>query len=980
MPDLAIYLFGMPNIELHRHSLTVDTRKATALLAYLAVTGKRHSRDSLATLLWPDYDQSHARSALRRTLSVLQKALDGGFLLVTRDAISLELDERVEVDVVRFQQHVLSASEHKHPVGEPCSECTHHLEQAFALYRGDFMTGFSLRDSASFDEWQFFETDSLKREFGTVLEALISTAIETHQLTAALEYAQRWLSLDALREDVHRILMLIYAWTDRRNAALRQYRECLRILDQELGVPPLEETTRLYQAILENDIPPLPGKTWAGSSTETQVAAPEETIPPKGYPLIGRSFETEIIEQAYQHYAPSGHILVLEGEPGIGKTRLAEAFLASVQSRGAVIINTRSYPGEASLAYGPLISGLQPLLARADRLPQLEKLGAQWQSEAARLLPEILISFPKLPPPTQISGPGEQSYFFEGMRQLILAILEGPLPGVIFLDDLQWADSASMDLLNYLVRRINGHPILILATWVDHSLPAAHLQFIAEAQRRGIVTRLHLERLKAADILDLVRVASQNRPGLPPDFGERLYEETEGLPFFAIEYIETILADRQVPVGQDASLSSTGAGQWELPPAVRAALMARLSAAGDSGWQLLSTAALIGRSFDFDTLLAASGRPEIEAISTLEKLITLGLIEEEPDTHDGRVVYDFTHDLLRRLAYEEISLTRRRLVHRRIADDLVIQTRRRSEPRLLAAQVAFHYHASGQEVKAAEYYFMAGEYAREVRAYQEAISNYRAALSSGHPDPSLLHEAIGDLLTRQGDYRLAMGEYETCAALSEPSPHLEQKIGNLHHRRGEWELAACHYQLALDQLTLQDDPERRARILADWSLTAHNWGQADEAMRYAQQSLKLAESNNLHPALASAHNILGILARQAGHSQEALRHLQESLAIARQLNDLDAQAAALNNLALVFQDIQDIPQAINHTQEALAICQNRGDRHREAALLNHLADLYHLAENQDMAMAYLKQAVAIFSEIGITEGNLLPEIWKLTEW
>ena len=106
MPDLAIYLFGTPNIELHGHSLTVDTRKAIALLAYLAVTGKRHSRDSLATLLWPEYDQSHARSALRRTLSVLQKALDEGFLLVTRDAISLELNERVEVDVVRFRQQL----------------------------------------------------------------------------------------------------------------------------------------------------------------------------------------------------------------------------------------------------------------------------------------------------------------------------------------------------------------------------------------------------------------------------------------------------------------------------------------------------------------------------------------------------------------------------------------------------------------------------------------------------------------------------------------------------------------------------------------------------------------------------------------------------------------------------------------------------------------------------------------------------------
>ncbi len=395
MPDLAIYLFGTPNIELHGHSLTVDTRKAIALLAYLAVTGKRHSRNSLATLLWPEYDQSHARSALRRTLSVLQKALNGGYLVVTRDAICLELNEQVEVDVVCFRQHIRSADNDENPAGEPSTDCTRHLEQAYALYRGDFMSGFSLRDSAGFDEWQFFEANSLKRDFGTVLEALISISIETHNFTAALNYAQRWLSLDQLREDVHRTLMLIYAWTDRRNSALRQYRECLRILDQELGVPPLEETTRLYQAILENEIPPLPGINRAASPTESIMVVPEGTIPPKGYPLIGRSLETETIEQAYQRHAPTGHILVLEGEPGIGKTRLAEAFLASVQSRGAIVIHTRSYPGEGNLAYGPLISGLQPLLARPDRLSKLEKLGAHWQSEAARLLPEMHTNLPK---------------------------------------------------------------------------------------------------------------------------------------------------------------------------------------------------------------------------------------------------------------------------------------------------------------------------------------------------------------------------------------------------------------------------------------------------------------------------------------------------------------------------------------------------------------------------------------------------------
>ena len=992
MAILQISLFGSPSIKLDGVNLSVDTRKAIALLVYLVMTQEQHSRDTLATLLWPDYGQVNARSALRRTLSVLQKALGGEFLSITREMIGIDRDEQIEADVLRFRQHLAAVTKHSHRSIEYCIECLVHLDAAIDIYQGDFLVGFTLRDSPNFDEWQFYESEALKRELNDALEIQVKSKIGAGDYSRALNYTQRWLTLDPLREDVHRTLMLIFAWTGQRNAALRQYRECVRVLDRELGVPPLEETTQLYQAIAENHLPEPPSVSRKQINEDTlgivqdrdsRLYAPNITtalLQGKSYPLVGRSRESEILEKAYREYASIGYLFIIEGEAGIGKTRLADAFLASAKARGARVMKARSYAGEENLAYGPVIACINTALDELANITRLREISQQSLSESARLIPELNRLIPGLPAPPPLSTPGAQMRFYDGIRQLIINLLSGSIPGIIFLDDLHWADSASLDLITYLIRRLGGYPVFILTTWTDHNIPDSVQQVIAEAEQSGTAARIHLGRLKESDVIELVRASAKPEELLPDQLGTRLFRETEGLPFFVIEYLEAIQTNQSSYQQSYMEEALPSIDEWSMPQAVRDALLARLSAAGETGWQILSTAAVIGRSFDFDTILAASGRSESETVTALEKLIAMGLIEEQQVSQVGTIVYDFTHDKLRRLAYDETSLTRRRLIHRRVADTLSTQLRHRSDPFVLASQVAQQYHLGGQDAQAAEYYKLAGEHARRLYANQEAISNFQAALSAGHSEVALLHESIGDLRTLQGDYRSALTEYETAASLMEQSPYLEQKIGNLHHRRGDWDLAACHYQLALDSLDTSENLTLRARIYADWSLTAYQQGNDKQALEYAQQALALAEQAGYDPALASAHNILGILSRRNGMHTEAVRHLEKSLESANRLIEPAAQVAALNNLALVYQDIGSYQRAIQYAHQALELCKIQGDRHREAALLNHLADFYHSSGNNEMSLAYLKQAVIIFSEIGVAGGDIQPEIWKLTEW
>src|SRR5512146_2599179 len=258
MSELVIRTLGTPSVEYQGSPIKVDTRKATALLIYLAVEAQPRSRDAIAALLWPEHDQTRARAALRRTLSVLHKALGGHYLVIERERLALGEPETPWVDAPEFRRLLASRRTHDHAEKEVCSACLEPLRQAVALYHDDFLAGFALRDSAAFDDWQVALRQSLRDELSVALAALTRCYILVGELHEGIAAARRWLQLDPLNEQASRFLMRLYDWTGQRAAALRQYRECAQTLERELGAPPLAVTTRLYEAIRANRAPGPP--------------------------------------------------------------------------------------------------------------------------------------------------------------------------------------------------------------------------------------------------------------------------------------------------------------------------------------------------------------------------------------------------------------------------------------------------------------------------------------------------------------------------------------------------------------------------------------------------------------------------------------------------------------------------------------------------------------------------------------------------
>ena len=327
--------------------LAVDTRKAIALLAYLAVSGRPASRESLAALLWPEADGADARAALRRTLSVLNAGLGAGALAIDRTSVTLREDD-AELDLRRFRAALGRARGHRHEPDVACRSCITALEEALALDRGEFMSGFALRDSEAFDEWQVAEAESHRRDLAGALERLARSLAASGATERALvpPAADGWSSTRCTNPPT---ACSWSCWPEPENRLLRssQYQDCVRILDRELGVAPLPETTELYEAIRADRLP--------GPSSHARTHSGRAPIAARpALPLVGRDRELATLRDAYRSVGPTDASSSSRAKPGIGKTRLAADFAALVRESGGLVLEARAYAGEAAIAFAPI--------------------------------------------------------------------------------------------------------------------------------------------------------------------------------------------------------------------------------------------------------------------------------------------------------------------------------------------------------------------------------------------------------------------------------------------------------------------------------------------------------------------------------------------------------------------------------------------------------------------------------------------------
>ncbi len=675
------------------------------LLAYLLLHRDQPiSRQQLAFAFWPDTSDAQARNNLRNLLHRLRETLPESerWIILDRQTIRWRSDPACSSDVAEFEA-ALAQAQQAHEEGKRGPEIE-ALANAVALHAGDLL-------SDCYDDWVAPLREQLSQAARAATAQLAALMEATGDFQAAINYIQRLLRDDPLNEATYRELMRLHLANGDRASALRIYHACASQLRRELGVDPGPATQTLHlQALQAGDLP-------------APQVAPMPALPA----LVGRQAEWAQL-QALWRRATAGHaqFALLVGETGSGKTRLAEELIALVNRRLQITAVARCLATEQTLAYAP-VAALLRTPALQSRLLQLEPA---WLTEISRLLPELHAIRPELTEPGPMTEPWQRQRLFQALTHAILPpkTNAGAAQAAILLmvDDLQWCDPDTLDWLRYLLEHAAAAPLLVLATACccelasDNPVETLYLNL----ERRGQASRIELSLLPGPAAAELA-VAAAGRDLSPVELAY-LDREAEGNPLFIIEMVRAglDLADPGRRPREAAAAHTTRPDDDPLPPRVEAAIRRRLAELSPASRELAQTAAIIGRTFTVDVLAGISRLNEDALLHGLDELWRRRIIREQ-----GATAYDFSHDKLRAVAYAGLSPVQRRVLHRRAAETLAALASTADGAGELAAQLAHHHLAAGDEQKALGYLIQAGDHTRVMHAHQEAIGYYERAIA-----------------------------------------------------------------------------------------------------------------------------------------------------------------------------------------------------------------------------------------------------------
>jgi DNA-binding SARP family transcriptional activator len=683
---LQVRLLGQFSLTLDGRPVTGTTARLQSLLAYLLLHADApQPRAQLAFRFWPDASEANARNNLRQLLHQLRQALPEADRHLRADAASLQWlpDSSFSLDVALFEGALAEAE----AAGRAKDAAWRRscLERALDACQGPLLP-------SCYDDWIGPARERLARRCEQAAAELVGLLEEQREYASAIARVRHWLQHDPVDEEAYRWLMRLLALAGDRAAALQEFRRCADTLRRELAAEPSAATVRTYEQIRDAEPgPPPPGGREA-------PAAPS---------LVGRQAEWARLREAWQRAAEGRTSFVLvSGDAGIGKSRLAEELLTWAQRQGVLAAKTRSYAAEGRLSLAPVSEWL-----RSDALsPHIARLEDVWQVEVARILPELLTARPHLARPAPMTEFGDRLRFFEGLARSVLAV---PPPLLLLIDDLQWCDRETIEWLHFLSRFDPRARLLVLGTARSEQLDAAHPlpALLRDLSSASQLVEIALEPLDAAETAALaVQIADR---ALDSDAVTRLYRETEGNPLFVVE---TVRAG-----GGDSPPGLAERGGSGLPPRAHAAIAGRLAQLSDHTREIAAVAAVIGRAFDLDVLVRLAGDEGV-VVRALDELWRKRIVREQ-----GPNAYDFSHDKLRDVAYGETSAPQRRLLHRRVAEALVERHGHDLDP--VSAQIAVHYENAGLPEQALPHYARAAVVAQGVYGHEEAVALVLRALS-----------------------------------------------------------------------------------------------------------------------------------------------------------------------------------------------------------------------------------------------------------
>ncbi len=723
MATLVLKLLGPPCLALPDGTRLegAAASKSLALLTFLALEPGAHPRPELAALLWGESHEEEARGALRQMLKRLRDLL-GEALQVERH--SVELRGPISCDVSDF-----------------LSTLPNDPATAARLDVPGFLSGLTVRHSAAFDEWAEAKRRTLLRHYQQALGSLARAAMAHWRWREAVSWADRWLAYDPLSDEAAGLVTEALYLSGDREGALERFREHRDRLAREAGSKPGPALLELGRRI-ETDV-----------ATGAQRQVSDEWYAKGSFEatLVGRDEHWARLTKAWRAVARSqGRVVLIEGEAGVGKTRLAEEFLRWARTEGSTVLRGRGYDPQAGIPYGPIVEAMREALGA----PGLAGTDPEWLTEAARLLPELRRRFPGLPETPAPGGAADRGRLFEAVAQLVLAVA-AEQSVVLFVDDLQWCDSETCALIHFLARRLEGAAVLLIGTLtlgeMERDAPAARLCRALRTQSQAtVVTPAPLTEEEVWQMIrDMGRIQA---PTGARRLAARIHEVTGGNPFYLIELLKTLFA-------QGLLVADPETGEWAasqeadvaesrgfpMSRTVHDAIAERVERLAYELRDLLVTLAVAGLGCRTELLSHVHGISRLHAAALCDALVERRLVIEDSG------LYRCAHPVIAAVVREGLTASRRREVHRAVALSLELVTPP-AEAADFAGEIARHAERGGERALAYRQALLASEAAVARYAMEEALSwlDLAAGTAQETGEADTVNRRTADLLERAG--------------------------------------------------------------------------------------------------------------------------------------------------------------------------------------------------------------------------------------
>lgn len=959
MNELYAILLGNPEIYWNGKRLFFPFTKAEALLYYLLV--KRNcSKEELAALLWPDKEDAAARKNLRNTLYLLRKLTAEELVLTpTREKVLLNTDAvTVTTDIEEFQSVT--------------------QEESLLLYRGEFLAGFALKDAEAFEYWADRQRDSYREAMIARLTKVIVRQLNNKEYSTAERYLKQLLLLDEYNESACRTLMKLYERAGASNKAIELYEDLKVRLSQELGISPQNKTREVYEQIRTklSSQPILPAESYADT-------------------FFGRERELTWLQAKVADFCAERTgcaCVIVSGEQGVGKTMIVQRLEEILATGGLTVLRTQCYQAEQEYPYkawNPIFCQVMDQLARQDTA-----LPAIWYQVIAHIFPAVLSNVLQTGQNQTVTGYTIHSGMIEDVMCGILEKAAASKKMLVIVDDIQWMDPQSRSVLCRLLRSGRQH-FLCVATCRREYQEQVEL-FTGSLKLSDLAEFLIIENFSQEEVnrfSELMLPADK----ITAELQQKLYEYTDGNALFLVESCKLI------NMGQPVDC---------LSPRLRSVLQEQINALSDNARKVLDVISAFFSNVAYNELLAVCGMNEFEIVEAIEELQHKRLIQEIGAGAGLRApVYKYSHIRIRGYVYDQLSSSRKRMIHNRAGNYFEELLDQEAFGRDVYSDILYHYAQIDEKIKVLEYtiklaeryccpqYELFPEFSGtyngngfvlenrlQIMAYLDKIKELLAALAAEQVSEARLSRFRAASLEMLGRYHIWRGEHLQGLKTIHKLLRLATKKGFTDYLiKGYQQVVYCAIQIRRPALiehfankllhTAQEAKlsEKRAVMQRFMGIAFALRRENGLAEQYYRQSIseykrlgEKPEEFSLH--IAAGYNYIGDLRRLEANLPEALYYYEQALRVAGRDNTSAGVAIFLVNAGRAAYDLAEYGKAALYLEEALVIERQFGEYQGYWCLRSYctlhciLALLFVRDSKPDQARRYLERADAFLQQ------------------